>query len=97
VQITGIDHLPFKAQLQEIAKKMHDSKVDEIRKSDRRRLVTLAGMVYESQHDAQPVYAILASILAITQEAAKVPFPAPFRISSSAATPAGSRRKRRCW
>ena len=95
VTITGIENLQLRAQLQEIARKLHGSKGGEIKKSDRRRLVTLAGMLYETQVDPQPVYSMLALILATSQEQAKVHLPPPRRTSCFGATSAGLKRRKK--
>jgi len=72
--ITKIDNKEIRFKLEEVAKLLHDKDTDQIQKSERKRLVDIAEIIYDSCMDPEPIYENLAKIIRSNTSAAKVIF-----------------------
>ena len=73
-QIFRIENKDIKFKLEEVAKMLSDKGTNTITKSERRRLVDVAEIVYDQFMAPEPIYENLAAILQSSMEASKVRF-----------------------
>ena len=71
-QIVKIENKEIKAKLEEIAKLLYEKNAEAIGKTERKRLVSVAEIVFDKLLDIEPICENLAGLLKVSREMANV-------------------------